>query len=501
MSILDEAAKIGMTEVQANAIMGSLLGDGCLRKCSDFTKGLRWNHGEKQMEYLRWKHGVLSEFAKREPYTAPNPGYGSTWAILELRSLGVLHSMYTLLYPAGASRKTVTMAYLSEITHPIALAWWFMDDGTRQAGYNSGKICTNGFSQEENELLADWLLYRWGVECSAQPVRQTNGNEAWHLILPVEGYISLMRLIAPFVPECMEYKTRLVMRTCAHCGMEMPLQGHSDCCSEECRVAEQKLRKQAYYQEHKPEPKPRPAALDRDARLARRREQRAARMADPEYRLQVARWNKAYYDRMMTDEERHQRTLAKHRERMHTDEAREKNREYLRTRRAAKRAENPEELKAYEERRARREELAAMTPEERKADRIARVQARRAEREAAMTPEEREEARLARNAYARDYYHAKAAKEGTGRGRDASRKHRASRTDAERQMESALKQLCRYQAELRDCTDEPRRQRLEELVTTWTGILEERREAVRLERESSTRESSLRERGTQLSLF
>ena len=497
MSILNEATEIGMSEEQVNAIMGSLLGDGCLRKCSDRAKGLRWNHGEKQMEYLQWKYRALSEFARREPYTEPNPGYGSTWAILELRSLGILHSLHTLLYPNGAQRKTVTMAYLSEITHPIALAWWFMDDGTRQAGYNTGKICTNGFSQEENELLADWLLYRWGVTCSAQKVKQTNGNDAWHLILPVEGYISLMRLIAPFVPECMAYKTELVMRTCAHCGKEMPLQGHSDCCSEECRVAEQKARKQAYYQAHKPEPRPRPAALERDERLARRREQRAERMQDPEYRAQVAKWNKAYYDRMMTDEERHQRVLAKHRERMHTDEAREKSREYLRRRRAQLRAENPEAQAAHDALMARRAEVAAMTPEEKAADRAARAKARRAERAAAMTPEEREAARQATNAYMRERYHAMKAKEGTERGREASRRHRATRTDAARRMESALKQLCAYRAELATCTDEARRTRLVELVAKWETTLAERREEVYRERAALP----VCARGEQLSLF
>lgn len=497
MSIVEEAKSIGMSEIQVNAVLGSLLGDGHVTMTSSGAASVRWNHGESQRDYVQEKYRALSGFVRREPFTRPNPGYGGNWVILETRSLGPFASAASLLYPEGAAGKTVTMAYLSEITHPIALAWWFMDDGTRQAGYNMGKICTNGFSQEENELLARWLQRRWGVTCSAQKVKQTNGNEAWHLILPVEGYISLMRLIAPFVPECMAYKTALVMRTCAHCGMEMPLQGHSDCCSEECRVAEQKARKQAYYQAHKPEPKPRKPGMDKDERLARRREQRAERMQDPEYRAQVAKWNKDSYDRMMADEDRHQDQLAKRRERMHTDEARTRSREYLRRRRAQLRAENPEAQAAHDALMARRAEVAAMTPEEKAADRAARAKARRAERAAAMTPEEREAARQATNAYMREWYQARKAKEGTERGREASRRHRATRTDAERHMESALKQLCRYRSELAACQDEMRKERLVELVAKWETTLAERREEVSRERSSLP----VCDRGEQLSLF
>lgn len=138
-----------------------------------------------------------------------------------------------------------------------------------------------------------------------------------------------------------------------------------------------------------------------------------------------------------------------------------------------------------------------MTPEEKAADRAARAKARRAERAAAMTPEEREAARQATNAYMRERYHAMKAKEGTGRGREASRRHRATRTDAERHMESALKQLCRYRSELAACQDEMRKERLVELVAKWETTLAERREEVSRERSALP----VCDRGEQLSLF
>lgn len=114
-----------------------------------------------------------------------------------------------------------------------------------------------------------------------------------------------------------------------------------------------------------------------------------------------------------------------------------------------------------------------------------------------MTPEEREAARQATNAYMREWYQARKAKEGTERGREASRRHRATRTDAERHMESALKQLCRYRSELAACQDEMRKERLVELVAKWEKTLAERREEVSRERSSLP----VCDRGEQLSLF
>ena len=135
-SIVEQAAAIGMTEEQVNAIMGSLLGDASLRKSSDHTQCIRWNHGQVQEDYVIHKYNLLSEFATRPPFVTENPGYGDFWVVLTLKALPIFYSMYTLLRPAGSERKTITVDFLNEITHPIALAWWFMDDGSRDQNNN-----------------------------------------------------------------------------------------------------------------------------------------------------------------------------------------------------------------------------------------------------------------------------------------------------------------------------------------------------------------------------
>ena len=427
MSILNEATEIGMSEEQVNAIMGSLLGDGCLRKCSDRAKGLRWNHGEKQMEYLQWKYRALSEFARREPYTEPNPGYGSTWAILELRSLGILHSLHTLLYPNGAQRKTVTMAYLSEITHPIALAWWFMDDGSRTKGSNVGHLHTNGFSEEENVMLVEWLKERWGILCRvANAVSSTSGKRSKNIYIEPLGFIRLVELIQEYVPECMRYKIELVMKPCPVCGKEFQQNGHSPCCSKACSKILRRRNKEQYAEENKehlqekkrewkqahrdeintaareayanmsPEKREKLNEYKRKWRAQnpeKVRETKAryleARRDEPVFQERKKLSDARYYQSVKADPEKHAKRLECNRKRRTREDVRAQEREYLRNRRMEKRAENPEELARYLDHKDHLEKLSNMTQAEKAAYAKERDTKARHKREAAMSPEEK----------------------------------------------------------------------------------------------------------------
>lgn len=350
-SIVEQAAAIGMSEEQINAIMGSLLGDASLRKSSDHTQSIRWNHGQVQEDYVIHKYEVLQEFATRPPFVTENPGYGDFWVVLTLKALPIFHSLYTLMRPEGSERKTVTVEYLNEITHPIALAWWFMDDGSRGKDRNGGAISTNSFSEEEVNLLCQWLTVRWGIEAKPCMVKHSStGNLSHIILLPRNGYITLANLISPFVPECMQYKVKVVEKTCPNCGKLFTVNGSSPCCSKECREAYAKANKHEYYleyrQQHLEEILAKAAAYrethreqlraagaayranlteeqkahraaqmaawqkaNRDHINAVKREWRQSKKGDPEYKAQLKEERSRYYQRKKQDPERYQRTL------------------------------------------------------------------------------------------------------------------------------------------------------------------------------------------------
>lgn len=385
-SIVEQAAAIGMTEEQVNAIMGSLLGDASLRKSGKQTQCIRWNHGQVQEDYVIHKYEVLQEFATRPPFVTENPGYGDYWVVLTLKALGIFHSMYTLLRPEGSERKTVTVDYLNEITHPIALAWWFMDDGSKDQNSNSARIFTNGFSEQEVELLCQWLTIRWGVEAKPCMVKHSStGNYGHIIVIPRDGFLALVDLISPYVPECMEYKIKVKTRECLHCGKTFIVQKNSGFCSQECREAYQEthqherylkyrqehldeiLAKHAAYREAHREELRAAGARYRANMTEEQKAQRAAQMAawqkanrdhinavkrdwrkskkgDPEYEAQLKAERARYYAKKKEDPERYAHTLELQKALRQKPEYKAKEKAYREKRAALKLINEPEEF-------------------------------------------------------------------------------------------------------------------------------------------------------------
>ncbi len=150
--------------LERNLVLGTLLGDGCLAKkdASDLAR-LSVNHSLKQVEFVHWKYQLLNRFVRTEPKVIPNTeGWGGPQKSFVTICTEEMGEIYRLLYPGGV--KTITEEYLLQIEDPIALAVWYMDDGScSQKKYNC-RISTDSFSLRENELLCDWLKSKWGIE-------------------------------------------------------------------------------------------------------------------------------------------------------------------------------------------------------------------------------------------------------------------------------------------------------------------------------------------------
>ena len=103
---------------------------------------------------------------------------------------------YELLYKDGT--KTITKEYLDKIDSPIALAYWFMDDGT-----HSGVISTHCFSEKEVDLLIDWMANKWNIICTKQ--KQIN---QFTIYIINDFRFDFEKLIFPYVLPSMYYKLK-----------------------------------------------------------------------------------------------------------------------------------------------------------------------------------------------------------------------------------------------------------------------------------------------------
>ena len=371
--IVNESRKINMSDLQFNALLGTILADAHIGASGATTARVQWNHSSKQHEYCLHKYETLKEFATNPPRRKPNPGYGEEWSCLSLKATHLYFLLRQLCY--SDKRKRITPEYLELITHPIALAWMIMDNGSRQKGTNSADLSMHAFPKEDVELFQQWLAEKWGVVGIIQTVHHSStGKEGRVLRFNKEAFLKLSALITPYVHESMRYKTEILTKTCPVCGTVFTMT-HSDWCSPECAEVGRKQHNREYWLKNKehfrekarewskahreeinarareayrtlsPEKRQelneyaaRYRAENREKINAYRRERRKRLKGDPDHEAKLKEERRRYYERKKADPERYQKKLAMARERRKRPEVRAKEAAYLRKRRAALRA-------------------------------------------------------------------------------------------------------------------------------------------------------------------
>jgi len=198
---------------QEQIILGGMLGDASVSFPKRHNWGVVFGQGEDQLQYLNFKKNILeplgvSRIAKgRSGYGGKpiyrfrmnsNPSLCSKFSFCN----GPLKTGYQLKGP----RKTVTLNWLNAIT-PLGLAVWYGDDGSLgehlcKDGRVSRHITlsTHSFTPEENQLLAGWLLWKWGIRAQVKPTAK-----GCTLYLPDEAAQKFLLLMPGALPG-VEYK-------------------------------------------------------------------------------------------------------------------------------------------------------------------------------------------------------------------------------------------------------------------------------------------------------
>lgn len=203
---------MSLTETERNVILGTLLGDGSLAPHPAMKSArLRVHHSSKQREYVQWKYGQLKRLVRTAPRQAANGGYGVSSFVFSTLSYPALLDAWRLCYPEG--RKTVSAAWLGAISHPIALAVWYMDDGSQEKC--TCRLATDGFTAEEVRLLVHWLWHRWGVRSRQD---WSKGGRYPFIRMTAEGRDKFQDIVRPWLAPSMLYKTLPRMED-VYCGM------------------------------------------------------------------------------------------------------------------------------------------------------------------------------------------------------------------------------------------------------------------------------------------
>jgi hypothetical protein len=179
-----------LSPMQREVAVGSLLGDGHLAKT---TRGyaLRFHHSIGQETYIVWKYTLLRDFVRTGPRHCGRATYFRTVSHPSFESLRA--QFYK------DAKKVVPIALLEAELGSIALAIWFMDDGSLDG--RQIRINTQSFTIAEVEELAALLERRFSIEAA---LNLDKGRP--RLRICARSTSSFVELIRPYVVDSMLYK-------------------------------------------------------------------------------------------------------------------------------------------------------------------------------------------------------------------------------------------------------------------------------------------------------
>lgn len=193
---------------QWQLVLGSLMGDGSLSPNRRDRNGVRFRmgHGARQAEYLDWKSSLLGNV----PCSRTENADGAVFA--DFKPLPELHELHEAVY-FGDGKKCLSWDYLKELT-PLALAVWYMDDGSfalrskgvqerTRGGSGRSEICVEAMSPGSRERVVQYLrdTHDLDVKLTSRGSRQVSV-----LQFSTASTAKFHEIVAPYVHPSMQYK-------------------------------------------------------------------------------------------------------------------------------------------------------------------------------------------------------------------------------------------------------------------------------------------------------
>jgi hypothetical protein len=183
-----------LSSAQHAVLVGSLLGDGTLRRQGNKRNALfEVNHSFKFKEYVDWKWQHFSEYVLTPP--KPRAGNGKRVAYrFTTRSLPVFTNYHRWFYDNGKKRVPSDLEL-----DALSLAVWFMDDGSKSRG--AWYLNTQQFSLPEQDYLRGLLKRTFGIE------NALNRDKQYFLLrMSIKDTRSMSELIGSYVLPCLRHK-------------------------------------------------------------------------------------------------------------------------------------------------------------------------------------------------------------------------------------------------------------------------------------------------------
>ncbi|MBI2676848.1 MAG: hypothetical protein HYX21_02805 [Candidatus Yanofskybacteria bacterium] len=183
-----------LSEFQRQVLVGTLLGDGCLETQNNGrTYRLKIEHSIAQKDYVVWKYQVFKNFILSEPRIHKRISYGLLrknycFSTVSHRSLRFYGQQF---YKNG--KKTMPKI-ISKIISPLALAVWFMDDGSIKSKQHKALVIhSQSFNKQDLLKIVEVLDKKYGINSTLRKREDGSGYILYLLSKTVEKFIDLVK--------------------------------------------------------------------------------------------------------------------------------------------------------------------------------------------------------------------------------------------------------------------------------------------------------------------
>ena len=183
-----------LSQIQHAVLLGSILGDGCLRRQKGKLNALlEINHSVKYKEYVDWKYKIFQSYILSPPKQRNGNGKRVAYRFTT-RSLPVFTEYFLKFYSTGYKKIPVDI----EIDE-LALAVWFMDDGNKSR--SSFYLNTQQLDLEDQLKLIELLQKKFNIKSSLNRDKQY-----FRIRIATESASKFRSMISPHILEIFKYK-------------------------------------------------------------------------------------------------------------------------------------------------------------------------------------------------------------------------------------------------------------------------------------------------------
>lgn len=191
-----------LTSRQREILTGLLLGDGHLETQNDGrTYRLKVEQAVRKKEYVDWLFQEFQDFVRTEPKEKEKTRNESQTKNVGFSTLSVGNFRFHAQQFYQGKEKVVPKR-IDKLLSPLALAVWYMDDGSQKSSLHRARILnTQGFRKQEIEHLIQILEKNFHLQAKLR-----SQKDGYQIYIAAVFADRLKQIIEEHTVPCMRYK-------------------------------------------------------------------------------------------------------------------------------------------------------------------------------------------------------------------------------------------------------------------------------------------------------